>query len=390
MKRFAGFAALLVLLAALTGPLAAQSDAGIPFDPAQYQLEPVAEGFTRPLFLTSAGDESGRLFVLEQGGRVWIVRDGAALPTPFLDISALVSTSANERGLLGLAFHPDYADNGVFYVHYSGRQPDGDTVLARYRVSADNPDAADPASAEIIFTQAQPYANHNGGQIAFGPDGYLYLGLGDGGSAGDPRNLAQTPDVLLGKLLRLDVDSSATYAAPPDNPAFTVNAALAPEVWAWGLRNPWRFSFDRATGDLYIADVGQNQWEEINFQPADSAGGENYGWRVFEGTHRFSNEAEPAGHVLPIFEYSHAEGCSVTGGYVYRGAALPALDGVYFFADYCYGRIWATYQDADGAFQTAVFIPDTDMIISSFGLDDAGELYVIDHGQGRVLKLIAR
>ncbi len=386
MKKLVPFAALLALLAAAGGPLAAQ-DAP---DPAQYRLELVAAGFVRPLFLTSAGDESGRLFVLEQSGRVWIVRDGEAAPTPFLDISALVSTSANERGLLGLAFAPDYAASGVFYVHYSGRRPDGDTVLARYRVSAANPDAADPASAAIIFTLPQPYSNHNGGQLAFGPDGYLYVGLGDGGSAGDPHNNAQTPRSLLGKILRLDVSASAAYSVPPDNPAFTVNPALAPEVWAWGLRNPWRFSFDRLTGDLYIADVGQNQWEEINFQPAESAGGENYGWRVFEGTRRFTNEAAPAGHVAPIFEYSHAEGCSVTGGYVYRGAALPALDGVYFFGDYCYGRIWATYRDAAGQFQTAVFMADTDLIISSFGQDDAGELYLLDHGQGRVFQLVAR
>lgn len=386
MKKLVPFAALLALLAAAGGPLAAQ-DAP---DPAQYRLELVAAGFVRPLFLTSAGDESGRLFVLEQSGRVWIVRDGETAPTPFLDISALVSTSANERGLLGLAFAPDYAASGVFYVHYSGRRPDGDTVLARYRVSAANPDAADPASAAIIFTLPQPYSNHNGGQLAFGPDGYLYVGLGDGGSAGDPHNNAQTPRSLLGKILRLDVSASAAYSVPPDNPAFTVNPALAPEVWAWGLRNPWRFSFDRLTGDLYIADVGQNQWEEINFQPAESAGGENYGWRVFEGTRRFTNEAAPAGHVAPIFEYSHAEGCSVTGGYVYRGAALPALDGVYFFGDYCYGRIWATYRDAAGQFQTAVFMADTDLIISSFGQDDAGELYLLDHGQGRVFQLVAR
>ena len=387
MKKLTLFAALLALLAAFGGPLAAQG--GAP-DPALYRLELVAAGFDRPLFLTSAGDESGRLFVLEQGGRVWIVRDGVTAPAPFLDISALVSTSANERGLLGLAFAPDYADSGVFYVHYSGRQPDGDTVLARYRAAAGSPDAADPASAEVILTLAQPYSNHNGGQLAFGPDGYLYVGLGDGGSAGDPLNNGQQPAALLGKILRLDVGGSGAYSVPPDNPAFTVNPALAPEVWAWGLRNPWRFSFDRATGDLYIADVGQNQWEEINFQPADSRGGENYGWRVFEGTRRFSSEAAPAGHVPPIFEYSHAEGCSVTGGYVYRGAALPALDGVYFFGDYCYGRIWATYRDAGGQFRTSVFIPDTDLIISSFGQDDAGELYLLDHGEGRVFRLAAR
>ncbi len=378
---------LALLLALFGGALAAQ-DTNL--NPAQYRLALVASGFARPLYVTGAGDGSGRLFVVEQAGRVWIVRDGATLPVPFLDISPLVSTSANERGLLGLAFHPDYTTTGVFYVHYSARSPDGDTVLARYRVSPNNPDLADPGSAEVIFTLAQPYGNHNGGQIAFGPDGYLYMGLGDGGSAGDPLNAGQTPDTLLGKILRLDVDSSPTYTAPPNNPAFTVNPALAPEVWAWGLRNPWRFSFDRATGDLYIADVGQNLIEEINFQPAESPGGENYGWRVFEGTRRFTNEREPAGHVPPIFEYTHAEGCSVTGGYVYRGAALPELDGVYFFGDYCFGRVWATRRSPDGAFQTQVFLPDTDLIISSFGQDDAGELYLVDHGQGRVFRLARR
>lgn len=382
---------ITALLASLAAPLAAQdSSVTTPPDPTQYRLVEVATGLTRPLYLTHAGDGSGRMFVLEQAGRVWIVRDGLVEPVPFMDISPLVSTSANERGLLGLAFHPDYAENGVFYVHYSTRNPDGDTVLARYRVSESNPDLADLNSAQVIFTLRQPYPNHNGGQIAFGPDGYLYVGLGDGGAAGDPLNAGQTPDTLLGKILRLDVDSSDTYAIPEDNPAFTVNPALAPEVWAWGLRNPWRFSFDRATGDLYIADVGQNMLEEINFQPADSPGGENYGWRVFEGTQRYSSEAAPANHVLPIFEYNHGEGCSVTGGYVYRGAEMPALDGVYFFGDYCFGRVWATWRDASGAFQTQVFLPDTDLIISSFGEDEDGELYLLDHGQGRVLKLVAR
>jgi glucose/arabinose dehydrogenase len=379
---------VLCLSAVFIMPLHAQE---VPFDPAQYQWVEIARGFDKPLYLTHAADGSNRLFVLEQGGRIDVIRDGVTQDQPFLDLSGVASQEIrfgySERGLLGLVFHPDYEDNGEFFVHYNN--PQGDTVIARYRVSADNPDVADPNSAEIIFTHPQPYRNHNGGQIAFGPDGYLYIALGDGGSAGDPPNNGQNPATLLGKILRIDVDSASPYAIPDDNPIATVNPALAPEIWAWGLRNPWRFSFDRQTGDLYIADVGQNQWEEINFQPAGSPGGQNYGWRVFEASHRYSGEPDPGGTVMPIAEYNHSQGCSVTGGYVYRGSDLPALDGVYVFGDWCSGNMWATFRDAQDNWQTVPFMTRTGLTISSFGEDEQGELYVVDYGGGRVLKLIA-
>jgi glucose/arabinose dehydrogenase len=290
-----------------------------------------------------------------------------------------IRTGYSERGLLGMTFHPNYAENGQFFVHYNDRP--GNTVISRFYVWADNPDAADPASEEIIFTHEQPFPNHNGGQIDFGPDGYLYIALGDGGSAGDPLNSGQTPDSLLGKILRIDVDGEAPYSIPADNPANGVNPDLAPEVWAWGLRNPYRFSFDRATGDLYIADVGQNQWEEVNFQPAESAGGENYGWRVFEATQRYSDEAAPENAVMPIAEYDHSNGCSITGGYVYRGEAIPALQGVYIFGDWCSGKMWATYRDDTGDWQTIPF-GETFRQITAFGQGDDGELYFVAYNGG--------
>lgn len=359
-------------------------------DVSGYEWEVVTSGLTNPLYLTNAADGSDRLFVLEQPGRIWIIENNARLSTPFLDISNLASqqilTSYSERGLLGLAFHPDYEENGEFFVHYND-QP-GNTIIARYRVSADDPNRADPASAEIIFTHGQPFPNHNGGEIAFGPDGYLYISLGDGGSAGDPQNNGQNPASLLGSILRIDVDGEAPYSVPEDNPAFTVNSALAPEIWAWGLRNPWRFSFDRATGDLYIADVGQNQWEEINFQPADSPGGQNYGWRPYEATHPYSNEPAPADMVMPIAEYDHSKGCSVSGGYVYRGADLPDLQGVYLFSDWCSGRVWGSYRDLDGNWQTDELM-QTGRTVSSFGEDEQGELYILDYYGGNLLRLVA-
>ncbi len=347
-------------------------------DPAQVRLVQVAGGFQRPLLVTHAGDE--RLFIVEQYGRIHIYAGGALLPAPFLDVSALISTRGNEQGLLGLAFHPDYADNGQFFINYTDRQ--GATAVVRYRVSAD-PNVADAASAEIILSIPQPYANHNGGHLAFGPDGYLYVGMGDGGSGGDPQGYGQNPAALLGKLLRLDVNGETGYTVPDDNP-FVNNTAYAPEIWALGLRNPWRFSFDRATGDLYVADVGQNAIEEVNFVPADSPGGENYGWNILEGTGRFSGEPVPEGLLMPFYEYTHRDGCSVTGGYVYRGAALPDLQGVYLFADYCSGVVWASYRDEAGNWQASRFL-ETGTTVSSFGEDAAGELYLVSHS-GTVLR----
>jgi glucose/arabinose dehydrogenase len=369
--------ALLLLLA--VAPLGAQ-------DAANVRLTEVADGFNRPLYLTHAGDGSGRLFVLEQGGRVYILQEGQRLDTPFLDLTTLVSADANsfgytERGLLGLAFAPDYATSGIFYVNYTDRA--GDSVVARYRVSADA-NVADSVSAEIILTVDQPYANHNGGHLAFGPDGYLYIGFGDGGSQGDPQGNGQRLDTLLGKLLRIDVSGETGYTIPADNP-FVGTPDAQPEIWAYGLRNPWRFTFDRATGDLYIGDVGGSAWEEINFQPADSTGGENYGWSLFEAS-QARTAAGSDGLTMPIAEYSHSEGVSVTGGYVYRGERIPDLQGIYLYGDFGFGTIWAAWRDAVGAWQSAVYIANSGQVISSFGEDEAGELYIVNYS-GLVMRL---
>lgn len=358
-----------------------------PPDPANIAWTPIATDLARPLYLTHAGDGSGRLFVVEQGGVIRILRDGAILPQPFLNVTDLLTWDVNaggytERGLLGLAFHPNYAENGFFYINYTDR--DGATVVARYQVSAADPDRADPASAFVILRQAQPYANHNGGHMAFGPDGYLYISLGDGGSAGDPLGAGQNTNTLLGKILRIDVDSAIPYAIPPDNP-FVSNGAGLPEIWSYGLRNAWRFSFDRATGDMYLADVGQNQWEEVNFQPADSTGGANYGWNAYEATAIYNGGLREADVVMPVTYYDHGQGCSITGGYVYRGQAIPDLQGVYFYGDWCSGRIWALYRPTELAWQALEFV-DTDWQISSFGEDEAGELYVVDYG-GTIYRL---
>ncbi len=355
--------------------------------PAPFQLVEVASDFSRPLYLTNAGDGSNRLFVVEQSGKIWILQDGTRLETPFLDVSDRISREAlggdyTERGLLGLAFPPDYAQTGAFYINYTDLN--GNTVVARYHVSADDPNAADPASEAQMLTVEQPYPNHNGGQLAFGPDGYLYIGLGDGGSQGDPNGNGQNTGVLLAKILRLDVSGDDGYAIPPTNP-FANDAVARPEVWAYGLRNPWRFSFDRQTGDLYIADVGQNTWEEVNFQPADSAGGENYGWNIYEGNHAYAGGNPPPNLTLPFAEYSHdTGGCSVTGGYVYRGSGLPDLQGYYFFGDWCSGNLWASQKDASGTWQTNLVL-QTGREISSFGEDEAGELYLLDYA-GAVLQ----
>ncbi|MBC8100529.1 MAG: PQQ-dependent sugar dehydrogenase [Armatimonadetes bacterium] len=302
------------------------------------------------------------------------------MSTPFLDLSGIVSQDIlygySERGLLGLAFHPDYVQNGLFYVNYTNAE--GDTRVARYGASEANPDVADPESAKILLALPQPYPNHNGGHMAFGPDGYLYISVGDGGAANDPLATGQNPSDLYGSLLRVDVDNGDPYAIPADNPVNT-DATFAPEVWAIGLRNAWRFSFDRATGDLYVGDVGQNMWEELNFIPADDPGGANFGWNSYEASQPFATSQVPAGMVYPFAEYAHRNGdCSVTGGFVYRGEAVPELVGAYLFGDYCTGRIWASYRDLDGNWQT-----NTLMLLgselSSFGEDQAGELYAVSY-----------
>src|SRR5712692_7743353 len=297
-------------------------------------LQPLVTGLASPTAITTAGDGSGRLFITLQGGTIKLF-DGFQLQT-FLDISSLVSC-CDEQGLLSTAFHPQYGSNGFFYVNYTNTA--GDTVIARYRVSV-NPSVADPNSAVILLTIAQPFDNHNGGQLQFGPDGYLYIGMGDGGSAGDPGNRAQDLGQLLGKLLRIDVNSAAPYAIPPTNP-FVGTPGARGEIWAFGLRNPWRFSFDRLTGDLFIADVGQSSREEVDFQPANSTGGQNYGWRRMEGTACFnpSSGCNDGSLTLPTIEYDHTQGCAIIGGYRYRGTSSPSLFATYLFGDFCSGRI---------------------------------------------------
>lgn len=339
---------------------------------------------SRPTYLTHAGDE--RLFIVEQPGRIRIIQNGELVATPFLDIVDKVQDAANEQGLLSVAFHPNYGENGRFFINYT--RQDGATVIARYQVS-DDPNVAIRDSEQVLLTIPQPYGNHNGGQLKFGPDGYLYVGMGDGGSADDPLGHGQNLETLLGAMLRLNVDfenGDTLYGVPDSNPFVGVDEARN-EIWAYGLRNPWRFSFDRATGDLYIADVGQNIYEEVSFQPADSSGGENYGWNIMEGFHCFQQETcDQEGLVLPIFEYEHSQGCSVTGGYVYRGAAHPTLHGNYFFTDYCSGIVWALVPQADGTWASAQ-VANTGRNVASFGEDLNGELYILGHATGEVLRL---
>jgi len=349
-------------------------------------LTTVASGFASPVDMADPGDGSGRLFVVEQAGRVRIVQGGQVGATPFLDITDRVRC-CGERGLLGIALPPGYQQKGYFYVNYTtealGRLQ---TRISRFRVTADST-VADPASEEIVLVYDQPYGNHNGGGLAFGPDGFLYIGTGDGGSGGDPENRAQNRGDLLGKMLRIDVETGSplTYTVPATNP-FVGQADVLPEIWAFGLRNPWRYSFDRQTGDLLIADVGQSAWEEINFQPATSPGGENYGWRITEGNHCYNpNPCDTAGQTLPIAEYDRSSGRSVTGGFVYRGAAWPALQGIYLYADYVTGRIWGLR--FDGARWENRLLLETGRNISSFGQDGAGEVYVIDHA-GVLLRVV--
>lgn len=345
------------------------------------RLLPIAEGLRNPLFVTHAGDGSGRLFVLEQQGVIRVIVDGRLTETPFLDIRDRVGSSGSEQGLLGLAFAPDYPSSGIFFVNYTDRS--GRTVVARFSATGE-PNVADPGSEYRVLAIDQPAANHNGGMLAFGPDGYLWIGTGDGGAANDRFGNGQNPDTLLGKMLRLDVttDRSVPYLIPSDNPWVSADwngRAVRDEVWAVGLRNPWRYSFDRATGDLWIADVGQNLYEEVHYVSAGSAGGLNFGWPIMEGTHCFPQTADcqRAGLEIPVAEYMHGTGdCSVTGGYVYRGAQYPALTGVYLYGDYCSGKIWGLARDGDG-WRSALLL-ESGLNVSSFGEDEAGELYVTD------------
>lgn len=359
--------------------------AGDPGSPAPAQdsvrLQEVAQGLERPLFLASPPGDP-RLFVVEQPGRVRIIENGQLQATPFLDITDRVR-SGGERGLLGLAFHPAFANNGWFFVNYTGE--DGATRIERYQVRVGGRNFADPASARRLMTIPQPFANHNGGMITFGQDGMLYIGMGDGGSGGDPQNNGQSLNTLLGKMLRIDVDRGDPYGVPADNP-YVGRAGARPEIWATGLRNPWRFSIDRTAGLLYVADVGQNAWEEVHVVPAREAG-VNYGWKIMEGAHCFrTEECDRTGLHIPQLEYSHSDGCSITGGYVYRGRQLPSLVGHYFYADYCKGWV-RSFRFADGraADQRAWELGDVGQIMS-FGQDAAGELYLLSTN-GKVYRL---
>jgi glucose/arabinose dehydrogenase len=377
--------ALFITITIIQAPVARmQSD--LP-DGDDFAWVEVFTGLDSPLFLTHAGDGSGRLFVMEQVGFVLIIEDGALHSEPFLDVSRLISQdvhqgSYSERGLLGLAFHPDYATTGQIFINYTDEN--GHTVVARYTVMTDDPNRIDPASRTILFTVEQPFKDHNGGMMAFGRDGYLYIGVGDGGNANEPNYNSQDLTTLLGKILRIDVNAD-TYTIPLDNP-FLDEADTAPEIWATGVRNPWRFSFDRATGDLYIGEVGQWTTEELNFVPADSPGGLDFGWSAFEGTKPYQEDVTIEGDVaMPFFEYEHQLGCSVTGGYVYRGAKLPELQGVYLFGDYCGGTIWSALRDESDQWQVEPFM-ETDFTISSFGEDEDGELYLVDY-KGTIYRL---
>ena len=349
------------------------------------QLQPVVSGLSRPLYLLPSPDDTGRLFVLEQGGLVKILQNGRVAAEPFLDVTGLVSC-CGERGLLGLAFHPNFRQNGLFFVNYTNRQ--GSTVIARYRAEGNR---AQANSAQILLTIEQPYSNHNGGMIAFGPDGFLYIGMGDGGSGGDPINAGQRLDTLLGKILRIDVNRTSgnrPYAIPESNPFVNRQGAL-PEIWSYGWRNPWRFSFDRQNGDMWVADVGQNAYEEVHFQPASSKGGENYGWRIMEGLECFNPRTgcNRDGLVLPVLTYGHDVGQSITGGYRYRGSAMQAMRGMYFYADFASGRIWGATQQ--GNRWQARELLSSDLRISSFGEDNDGELYVIDYN-GAIYRMAQR
>jgi glucose/arabinose dehydrogenase len=350
------------------------------------QLQPVLKGLREPLDLRAAPDGSNRLFVAEKGGVIRVAHGSQLVERPFIDLRGVVGASGSEQGLLGFVFHPQYTENGYFYVNYTDKN--GDSVVARYQVSSD-PDVADPATGSVVLFQPQPFPNHNGGNLVFGPDGYLWIGWGDGGSAGDPRRNGQSGGTWLAKMLRIDVDNGSPYAVPPDNP-YVGSADILPEIWAFGLRNPFRYSFDAATGDLWIGDVGQGAWEEIDRVAAGSPGGLNFGWNIAEGNHCFNSRSCDLSPFVPaVAEYDHHAGdCAVIGGFVYRGSAFPSLQGVYFYADECSGRVWSLTPDATGAW-TSTELLNTHINISSFGEDQAHELYVTGLNDGTVYRLAA-
>jgi glucose/arabinose dehydrogenase len=359
--------------------------------PEGIELDEFASGFTKPVAISNMGDD--RLFIVQQNGIIKILNlDGESQTVPFLNIIDRVGDNASERGLLGLAFHPDYETNGYFYVNYTNL--DGNTRVSRFSVDPDDPNSALPDSELILLSVNQLFSNHNGGDLQFGPDGYLYVALGDGGFFNDPQNQGQMTTTFLGKLLRLDVDNPAggeNYGIPADNPFADPNDGVLDEIWALGLRNPWRISFDRLTNDLWIADVGQDQWEEINFQEAGSAGGQNYGWRCYEASNSFitSGCGDISEYVFPVHEYQHnsTNGCSITGGFVYRGCRFPALYGYYVYADYCSGQFWALGPDGSGGWTNVAMGNYSNLQYSTFGEDKNGELYVAAHAEGKIYRV---
>jgi len=388
----------------VTAPV--QPGGTLPGNP-EIQLVQVAGGLADPVNVAAPNDGSGRIFVVERVGRLRIIdAAGNLLPEPFLDLTELVQNDYLEQGLLGLAFHPDYATNGRFYVHFTDYHTNGDNFIMEFHVSEDDPNAADRESGRLMLAVDQPYVNHNGGTIHFGTDGYLYIGIGDGGLGGDPYDTAQDRELFLGKLLRIDVDpvGGLAYGIPPDNPysqarivqsnsitdvigeteglsleAAYYHPAARPEIWAYGLRNPWQFNFDPETGDLYIADVGQVTWEEINFQPAGSLGGQNYGWDIQEAANCYPATVPECPRsqmgTLPVAEYNHGDdGCSITGIGVYRGDEFSSLDGIYFNSDWCSGRVWGLKRGEDGAWAYEQLL-DTGLLVTGSGTDEAGNLY---------------
>ncbi|MCO6430714.1 MAG: PQQ-dependent sugar dehydrogenase [Deltaproteobacteria bacterium] len=343
-------------------------------------LETVIGGLDQPLYITHSNDQTGRLFVVEQGGRILVLQNGSSVPGEFLNISGLVSTGS-EQGLLSIAFHPNFTQNGRFFINYTDVA--GDTVIAEYSVSAENPNQADLSSRREILTFDQPATNHNGGLLKFGPDGMMYVASGDGGPGNDPFDRGQDLNTLLGKILRIDVNQPAGYAIPADNP-FVGMTGTQPEIWAYGLRNPWRFSFDRVDGTMFLADVGQSTREEVDIITR----GGNYGWSTMEGSLCFnpSTDCDQTGLQLPISEYGRSEGGSITGGYRYRGAEIADLYGKYLFGDFLSGRAWVLIPEADGSWRREQVLPASSMAISSFGEDEAGELYLVDYN-GSVLRI---
>jgi glucose/arabinose dehydrogenase len=335
-------------------------------------LQKIVDGLEPLTYLTYAGDNTRRLYLITKPGRILVYENGSVRSQPFLNISDRVGSTGYEQGLLSAAFSPHYASDNTFYVYYTNKL--GSIVVSRFTAARDTA-TADSNSEQILLTIEKSYNNHNGGQLQFGPDGMLYIGTGDGGSERDPFNIGQNTSVLLAKLLRVDVSQAGKpYTIPADNPK--LGGGARPETWAYGLRNPWRFSFDRTTGDLYIADVGQDKYEEIDLQPAGDHGGENYGWSLYEGFEPYKGNGGSAGLTMPIYAYGHDLGCAIVGGYVYRGAQIAGLDGAYLYSDNCSGHIWSLRRGSDGKWQNALLV-ESGPNISSFGEDAAGELYVI-------------